>query len=499
MKSILVLDFGGQAALVAARKLRGARVFSRIVDAEDVSPALLDTHPAGIVIAGGDGEGAEIWKKLDPALLEAGVPVLAMGPSALWMLDRYGGQSVERRLYREAALAEFAPCDLFDGVPMSERFFIEGHALALGDQWEELGALKSGVSAAFRHRALPLYGVQFYVEPNDPDGWSILNNFASRVCGCEPEWQLEAFCDFRVRELAACQGDVLIAVSGGIDSAVCAELMRQAVGDRLHCLFVDTGLMRKGEVEAVRDMFVNRLHMKLDVVDAQERIWAAIRGVSSAHEKRITIRSVLYDVLAEYAESLGGVPNLVQGTIYTDVIANRRGHGVKNKRMEDSVTGVKKQFERVIEPLDALFKEEVRRLGEVLHLPAELVHRQPFPSMGLAQRIQGEVTVEKLNILREADAILTEEVSSAGLDKRLYQYFCVLTEMATPGIKEGRPVTERVLALRAVSSHDSMSASAMRMPYDVLERLVQRIVELPGINRVVYDLTPTPVADVEWL
>lgn len=499
MKSILVLDFGGEAALVAARKLRGARVFSCIVDAEGASPALLDDHPAGIVIAGGDGAAEAVWQKLDPALLEAGVPVLAMGPSALRMLRHFGGALGEHCLYRQVGLVQFCECDLFDGVSMSERFFIDGCALELGEAWEAAGTLKSGVTVAFRHRSLPLYGMQFYVEPNDPDGWNILNNFATRVCGCEPEWQMEKFCESKVRELSMCGGDALIAVSGGIDSAVCAELMRQAIGDRLHCVFVDTGLMRKGEAEAVWDMFVNQLHMKLDVVDARERIWEAIRGVSSAQEKRIIIRSVLYDVMAEQAQALGGVENMVQGTIYTDVIASRRGHGVKNKRMEDSVTGVKKQFCRMIEPLDGLFKEEVRRLGEVLHLPAELVHRQPFPSMGLAQRIEGEVTVEKLNILREADAILSEEVSSAGLDKRLYQYFCVLTEMTTPGVKAERPVNERVLAMRAVSSHDSMSASAMRMPYDVLERLVRRIVELPGINRVVYDLTPTPVASVEWL
>lgn len=499
MKSILVLDFGGQAALVAARKLRGAGVFSRIVDAEDVSLSLLDDHPAGIVMAGGDGEDDAIWRGLDPALLEAGVPVLAMGPSARWMLRHFGGEVVDRKLFRQAELVQFSPVDLLDGVPMSERFFVEGYELNPGACCRAIGTLKNGLIAAFQHEKLPLYGLQFYVEANDPDGWSILNNFASRACGCEQEWRMESFCEYKVHELSGCEGDALIAVSGGIDSTVCAELMRRAIGDRLHCVFVDTGLLRKGEVDAVRDMFVNQLHMKLEVVDAKERIWAAIAGVSLAQEKRIIIRSVLYDVLADHAESLGGIPNMVQGTIYTDVIASRRGHGVRNKRMEDCVTGVKKQFERVIEPLSGLFKEEVRRLGEVLRLPAELVHRQPFPSMGLAQRIEGEITVEKLNILREADAILSEEVSSAGLDKRLYQYFCVLTELTTPGIKAGRPVNERVLAIRAVSSHDSMSALAMRMPYDVLERLVQRFVELPGINRVVYDLTSTPVASVEWL
>lgn len=499
MKSILVLDFGGTAALIAARKLRGARVFSRIVDAGDVSMDILQMQPSGIVIAGSDERDAQSWQNLPTELLTAGVPVLAMGNASGVVLERFGGAVHESVLYRQAALAEFAECDLFDGVPMSERFFADGRALALGDEWKAIGTLKTGAVVAFQHEEWPLYGMQFDVEANDPDGWSMLNNFATKICGCEAEWRMESFCEHKVRELSQCQGETLIAISGGVDSAVCAELMRRAVGDRLHCVFVDTGLLRKGEMEDVRDMFTNQLHMKLDVVDARDRVWQALRGVSSAQEKRLIIRSALYDVLTDEAERLGNIENLVQGTVYTDLINDRRGHGVRNKRMEESVISEKKQFAHRVEPLNTLFKEEVRRLGEVLRLPAELVNRQPFPSLGLAQRIEGEVTAEKVNILREADAILTEEVSSAGLDKKLYQYFCVLTDLRTPGIKAGKPIMEHMLAIRAVSSRDSMSASAVRMPYDLLERLVQRLVELPYINRVVYDITPTPVAAVEWL
>lgn len=500
MKSILVLDFGGTAAVVAARKLRGARVFSQIVDASAVSMDIMDMQPAGIVIAGNDERDADSWRAIPDALLTAGVPVLALGNAALALLPRFGGRVGEGMLYRQAALAEFAECELFGNVPMSERFFADGRALDMGENWLPLGALRSsGMTVAFAHAGLPLYGMQFDVEVNDPDGWHILNDFATKICGCEPEWEMEHFLGSKVEELRSCKGETLIAISGGIDSTVCAELMRRAVGERLHCVLVDTGLMRKGEVEDVRDLFNNRLHMKLDIVDAKERIWMALRGISSAQEKRLTIRSVLYDVLVEEAERIGNIDNLVQGTIYIDKINDSRGHGKRNKRMEEIVTGEKKQFTRRVEPLDTLFKEEVRRLGELLGLPHEMVNRQPFPSLGLAQRIEGEVTAEKLNILREADAILTEEVSSAGMDKRLYQYFCVLTDLTTPGIKSGKPVMEHMLAIRAVSSKDSMSASAARMPYDLLERLVDRLVALPYINRVVYDITPTPVASVEWL
>lgn len=499
MKSILVLDFGGTPAVVAARKLRGAQVFSRIVDAHDVGPEILQMQPAGIVIAGTDERDADSWHKITAELLESGVPVLAMGNAACVVLSRMGGKVNEGVLYRQAALAEFCECDLFENVPMSERFFADAHALDLGEEWQAIGALKSGATVAFAHRERQIYGMQFDVEPNDPDGWYILNNFATKICGCEADWEMTAFCERKIQELKQVKGETLIAISGGIDSAVCAELMRRAVGDRLHCVLVDTGLMRKGEMEDVRDLFTNQLHMKLDILDAKDRIWQALRGVSAAQEKRLIIRSVLYDILTEEAERLGNIENLVQGTIYIDIINNNRGHGARAKRMEDSVIGEMKQFTRKVEPLDSLFKEEVRRLGEVLGLPHELVNRQPFPSLGLAQRIEGEVTVEKLNILREADAILTEEVSSAGLDKRLYQYFCVLTDLTTPGIKAGKPVMQHVLAIRAVSSKDSMSASAARMPYDLLERLVPRLVDLPYINRVVYDITPTPVASVEWL
>lgn len=499
MKSIFVLDFGGTAAVIAARKLRGARVFSRIVDACDVSTEILQLNPAGIVIAGNDERDAASWQKLPRELLTAGVPVLALGNASGVLLSRFGGKVCEGMLYRQAALAEFAECDLFDNVSMSERFFVDGRALDMGDEWLPVGALRNGMTVAFQHNKLPLYGVQFDVEANDPDGWNMLNNFATRICGCEPEWRMETFCENKVQELSRCEGETLIAISGGIDSTVCAELMRRAVGDRLHCVFVDTGLLRKGEMEDVRDMFTNQLHVKLEVVDASDRIWQALRGVSAPGEKQLIIHSVLYDVLADEAARLGNIENLVQGTIYTDVIAGNRGRGMRDRHMEESQNGMNGQFARIVEPLDSLFKEEVRHLGEVLHLPAELINRQPFPSLGLAQRIEGEVTVEKLNILREADAILTEEVSSAGMDKKLYQYFCVLTNQTTPGIKAGKPVREHVLAIRAVSSRDAMSASAARMPYDLLERLVQRLVELPDINRVVYDITPTPVANVEWM
>lgn len=499
MKSILVLDFGGTPAVVAARKLRGAQVFSRIVDANAVSEAILEEKPAGIVITGNDDYDAESWKRIPQALLEAGVPVLALGNAAWILLERFGGKMQEGALYREAALAEFSECVLFENVPMSERFFADGRMLDMGDEWQSIGVLKNGMTVAFAHSEKPLYGAQFDVEVNDPDGWHILNNFATKICGCEADWEMTTFCERKIEELRGLEGGTLIAISGGVDSAVCAELMRRAMGDRLHCVFIDTGLMRKGEMEAVRDLFNNQLHMKLEIVDAQERIWQSLRGIKKAQEKRLIIRSVLYDILTEEAERLGNIENLVQGTIYIDIIRNNRGHGVREKRMEDSLIREKKQFGRRVEPLDTLFKEEVRHLGEVLGLPQELVNRQPFPSLGLAQRIEGEITVEKLNILREADAILTEEVSSAGLDKKLYQYFCVLTDLTTPGIKNGKPVMQHVLAIRAVSSKDSMRASAARMPYDVLERLVPRLVELPYVNRVVYDITPTPVASVEWL
>lgn len=312
MKNIVVLDFGGTAAVIAARKLRGARVFSRIVDANAVSMDVLTGDTAGIVIAGNDERDADSWSKLPTELMQAGVPVLALGNAACVVLSRMGGSVNEGMLYRQAALAEFSQCALFENVPMSERFFVDGRALGMGEDWQEIGALKNGMTVAFAHKQLPVFGMQFDLEPNDPDGWSILNNFATAICGCEPEWEMERFCEDKIRELRNVEGETLIAISGGVDSAVCAELMRRAVGDRLHCVFIDTGLMRKGEMEDVRDLFANQLRMKLEIVDAKDRVWQALRGVSSAQEKRIIIRSALYDVLMEEAERIGNIENVVQ-------------------------------------------------------------------------------------------------------------------------------------------------------------------------------------------
>ena len=491
-EKILVVDLGGFQACTIARMLRGDSVYCEIARPEEAPGSLENCR--GIIVAGEGGRGV-----LSREILEAGLPVMAMGSAARELCVLLGGQSLGVQVEKRTGLISFENSPLFDGIIESERYFERADMLELPEGCRPIAYMTGGMVPAFEHAERRLYALQFYAETNDPDGLRMLSNFARGICGCEPWWTLESFARDAVEQLRADigEGTALMSISGGVDSTVCAALTHRAIGDKLKCLYVTTGLMRLGEPELVKHTFSEQLGLELITVDASERFLERLKGISDPDEKRLAVRDEMLHVVADEARKLGKVDFLVQGTIYPDVLAgNSADHSVANDRttLMDHI-----EFEHLAEPLRRLFKDEVRALGEVLGMPADLIGRQPFPEAGLAVRCLGEVTREKLEILSRADAIFREEIAAAGLDKRIWQYFAVLTGAQTRGASDIDNGRGHVLALRAVSSKDAISASYYRLPYDLIERVVERVTtEVPQINRVLYDVTGKPPATIEW-
>ena len=485
--SILVLDFGGPQARSMARKLRGQNYYC------EVQPCSIDVEtvrrkaPRGLLLAGGPGDDG-----FDAEILRLGIPVLAMGYCARSMAKRMGAVCEGALLTGRASQITFLPCPLFDGLGDSDRFFDRIDALQLPEGFEPIATTIDGLTPAFANPEKGLYGLQFYAESNDPDGARILGNFAGNICGCAAYWSPEYYIDQEVAYLKDRIGDgkAIMAISGGVDSTVCALLMQRVIGDRLRCVFIDTGLLRKGEAEMVTHTFRENLGLEPVVVDARERMLNALRGVVEPREKRRVIQDMFSSILQEEADAYPGTEFLVEGTIYPDLLSSAA------QRADDSDRpGPLKR----IEPIRMLFKDEVRFVGETLGVPKDLLNRQPFPGSGLAIRCIGEVTAEKLSLLREADAIFRAEIVEAGLDRKLTQYFAILTDVRVAGLRNGRPSTEYACALRAVNASDPANVTIAKLPYDLLERVVQRITsQVPGINHVLYDVTGKPTAVTEW-
>ncbi len=492
---ILVVDYGGTQVQSTARKLRGDRVYCEILPPCDAPGRLSDPYVKGVLLAGEPDEDGRI----DEALFSAGIPVLALGACARKLCVSMGGKALAAQVEARTAQITFADSILFDGLIQSDRYFERVDMLELPEGCVAIAFSPGGVVPAFANEEKKLYGLQFYAETNDPDGLRILSNFARGVCGCEPWWAMAAFAaDFEERTKAEfTQGTALLAISGGVDSSVCAAIMHRAIGERLKCVFVDTGLLRLGEREIVKKVFLDDLGLDFVIVDAADRFLARLTGITDPNEKREAVADEMLHVIADEARGFGKIDCLVQATIYPDVLSTRcSDNGCPN----DAVTLMDHiGFDRLVEPLRMLFKDEVRELGEVLGLPKEIISRQPFPEAGLAVRCIGEVTREKLAMLGRADAIFREEIADAGLDRRIWQYFAVLTGCKSYGMRDGKPSYEYAVALRAVSSQDAIAAYAYRLPYDLLERVVSRITtEVRGVNRVLYDATGKPPAMIEW-
>lgn len=476
-EKMLILNLGGAYARTLARRIRACGVYCEIAPAESGVETVRALSPRGLIVTGERGEAA-----LDAAYTRLGVPVLGVGAGALSLVRALGGQAEEAALVCDSMHLSMSDSPLVKGVPDCERYFEALYRLRLPEGFSVVAGSEE-YPAAFANEQARLYGMQFTVESNDLEGMDILVNFCRGVCGYAEEWTLPAFFEAECRRIQekVGQGSALMAMSGGVDSSVCAAIMNRAIGERMHYLYVDTGLMRKGDTEMMKDVFGREMGLKLTCVDARERFLQALRGLTDPEEKRRAAESLFSTIFHEEAEKLGEIDFLVQGIIYSDVLGS-----------EQPLLGLEPA--RVVEPVRRLFKGEVRELGEYLGLPEQIIHRQSFPGAGLAIRTLGEATQEKLALLREADAIYREEVAAARLDKRIKNYFAVLEESTSTGGQACR----YTVALRAVSQAGG-SYAVYRLPYDLLERVSERILaEVSGIDRVVYDVTASSHTPIEW-
>jgi len=507
-ESILVLDFGGQYNQLIARRVRENNVFCEVLPYSVPLQRIREGGYKGIIFTGGPasttGENAP---KCDPELFQLGIPVLGICYGAQLMAMMLGGQvtTPDKREYGHIPLTITRPGKLFQGVtPQTVCWMSHTDYISRIPAGFSITAVTDTCPvAAMADDNRSFYAVQFHPEVmHTPEGGKMLHNFLYEVCGCRGDWQMSTFVADTIRGLKERIGDrkVLCALSGGVDSSVAALLVHKAVGHNLTCIFVDHGLLRKDEGDTVERVFKEEFDMNLIRVNVQKRFLDRLAGVSDPERKRKIIGEEFIRVFEAEAQKIGAVDFLVQGTIYPDVIESGAGDAAVIKS-HHNVGGLPEDvgFEAIVEPLRNLFKDEVRKAGLELGIPPALVWRQPFPGPGLAIRIMGEITEEKLDILREADAIFRDEIATAGLDRDIHQYFAVLTGIRSVGVMGDERTYDHTIALRGVTTTDFMTADWARIPYETLARISNRIVnEVRHVNRIVYDITSKPPATIEW-
>lgn len=504
---ILVIDFGGQYNQLIARRVRECGVYCEIIPYTYTLEQIKAKNPKGIIFTGGPNSVyAEETPKVDAGVFELGIPVLGICYGHQFMAHTLGGH------VESAGISEFGKtsvelqtdCSLFKGVEgknicwMSHNDYVS----EVPEGFQTYAMTSECPVAAMINDERKLYGVQFHPEvEHTPFGRKMLSNFLFDICGVKGDWTMASFAKTKVEEIKALVGEahVLCALSGGVDSSVAAVLVHKAIGKQLTCVFVDHGLLRKDEGDTVEQVFREKFDMNLIRVNAKDRFMGKLAGVSDPERKRKIIGEEFIRVFEEESKKIGKVDYLVQGTIYPDVVESGTGTSATIKS-HHNVGGLPEDMDlKLIEPLRELFKDEVRAVGEELGIPSELVWRQPFPGPGLAIRVLGEVTEEKLEITREADAIFREEIAKAGLERKIWQYFACLPNIRSVGVMGDGRTYNHAIALRAVTSSDGMTSDWAHIPFSVLDDISRRIVnEVPGVNRIVYDITSKPPATIEW-
>ncbi|HDR7282182.1 glutamine-hydrolyzing GMP synthase [Bacillus pacificus] len=505
--TIIVLDFGSQYNQLIARRIREFGVYSELHPHTITAEEIKEINPKGIIFSGGPnsvyGEGA---LHCDEKIFDLGLPIFGICYGMQLMTQKFGGK-VERANHREygkAVLKVENESKLYANLPEEQVVWMSHGDLVTGlpEGFVVDATSESCPIAGMSNEDKNLYGVQFHPEVRHSEhGNDLIKNFVFGVCGCSEGWNMENFIEVELEKIRETVGDkkVLCALSGGVDSSVVAVLIHKAIGDQLTCIFVDHGLLRKGEAEGVMKTFSEGFHMNVIKVDAKERFMNKLKGVEDPEQKRKIIGNEFIYVFDDEASKLEGMDFLAQGTLYTDIVESGTATA-QTIKSHHNVGGLPEDMQfKLIEPLNTLFKDEVRVLGSELGIPDEIVWRQPFPGPGLGIRVLGEITEEKLEIVRESDAILREEIIKAGLDCEIWQYFTALPGMRSVGVMGDERTYDYTVGIRAVTSIDGMTADWARIPWDVLEKISVRIVnEVKHVNRIVYDVTSKPPATIEW-